>query len=104
MSADAGRTPYDKPEPVVLRFDRLDSGELVAIHTHEARSVAAIVHTRHDELDDLVHVRRWSLAGDIDPSTRRRGESSSATLACAQAAEALGIELGVEIAGYEVPR
>lgn len=97
----------------IATFDRLGSGELVAILTHEGRSVAAIVHPPRATSSQAEHPgaldateRPWSLAGDLDPGNivRPCGLALSATAACAAAAEALGIELGIPIDGWEVQR
>lgn len=86
---------------LVLRFDRLDGGELVALHTHEGRTIAAVVHPeRGSWIVPGVTVRPWSLAGDVDPVRRPRGHAKAATTACGEAAEALGRELGIEIDGW----
>lgn len=97
MVADAGRTPYDKPEPAVLHFDRLDGGEIVALHTAGGRTVAAVIAA-------VCGPRgiRWSLAGDVDPAARPQGYAAITRTACAEAADALGRELGIEIAGWTV--
>lgn len=83
---------------VILSYDRLEGGELVALASNGGRTVAAIVHPAR------CGVRPWSLAGDIDDRTnRRRGESTHAPQAAAEAAQALGVELGLTIDGWEVP-
>lgn len=92
----------ERVSKIIISFEPLDDGTLVALHTHEGRSVAAIVHPRHS-LDG--GNRRWSLAGDIgDRAARPRGTCNSLSSACAEAAEALGIELGIDVVGYEVTR
>lgn len=94
---------------VIIHFDRLDDGTLVAIHTHEGRTVAAIVHPGREvrvpygDGYTVIIRRRWSLAGDIhDISARPCGSADLASLSCAEAAHALGIELGIDVVGYEV--
>lgn len=99
MSADAGPTPYD---PIVLRFDRMADGTLVAVHSAGGRAVAAIVHP-HVESLSAVPMRRWCLAGQLRDTTRRpAGEHANAARSCAEAAKALGVELGVDVAGWSV--
>lgn len=88
----------------VLRFDRLEDGTLVATASHLGRSVAAIVHPQAYDPEADALVRRWTLAGDVDPSTRVSGSCGSATTATAHAAKALGDYLGVTVDGYEVAR
>lgn len=86
---------------LLLRYDRLDTGELVALHTHEGRTVAAIVHPERQD-ENYRWARRWSLAGDVDPAARPHGHAMSATTACGEAAEALGQLLGIEVDGWTV--
>lgn len=82
-----------------LEFDRLETGELVALHSHEGRTVAAIVHVGWT--DQLDTARRWSLAGDLaDRSARPQGHAPSTRSAAGEAAAALGAELGVGITGW----
>lgn len=91
--------------PVTLRFDRLLSGELVAVHSHQGRAVAAIVHPRHDELDDVEPSRRWCLAGQLRSTTdelRPHGTARSTAIAMGEAAQALGAELGIQVDAEEV--
>lgn len=90
-------------ERAVLTFDRLDTGELVALHTVDGRTVAAIVHPeRPSWLVPGVQIRPWSLAGDIDRTRRPRGTARTVSVAMGEAARALGRELDIAVAGVEV--
>lgn len=91
-------------ESLVLNFDRLDGGELVALgHADDGRVVAAIVHPeRGSWIVPGVTVRPWSLAGDVDRARRPRGHARTVRTACGEAAEALGRELGIGIDGWTV--
>lgn len=84
--------------PVTLTFDRLPGGGWVAMHTHEGRTVAACV-----LLPTAILGYRWALAGEItDHADRPQGGSDRSVTAMAEAAAALGLELGVDVTGYEV--
>lgn len=91
-------------DPIVLRFARLEDGTLVAIRG----GVAAIVHPPTSlgpdggRLPVGKYLVRWSLAGDGIPAEHPRGVGTSRTQSCAEAADALGAHLGVQVAGYEV--
>ena len=100
------------PPPMVVRFDRLPTGELIAAKSRDGRTVCVIVHNPssihvHDNgdmhIDATAPVHRWSMAGDgIDHDTRPGGSSTMRTTAVAQAAAALGRELGWAIYGWTV--
>lgn len=97
---------YDQsPPPMVVRFDRLPTGELIAAKSRDGRTVCVIVHpARKDPIRlERAAAYHWTMAGDMaDPEARPSGSSSMMTTAVAEAAAALGRELGWAIYGWTV--
>lgn len=85
---------------IMLEFRPHEGGQLVAMATVNGRTVAAIVHPENE-----TGTRRWALAGDIDRlRPRPAGEADTATAACGEVSNALGVELGVGVTGWTVAR